>query len=166
MIGPRARACPARLGLACVLVAIGTTAAALVTAQTTETPQGRPPAGRVVVDVLGIDSSKGKLLLGLFRSATGFPEHGEKAFQRQAYKARAGALRMVFQNVPPGPFAVTVLHDEDGDFRMDTGLFGIPTEGYGFSRDAHGAFGPPDYAQCVLTLAPNEQKIIRIHLRY
>ena len=28
---------------------------------------------------------------------------------------------------------------------MDTGLFGIPSEGYGFSNQAGGAFGPPGF---------------------
>ena len=40
---------------------------------------------------------------------------------------------------------------------MATGLFGAPTEGYGFSRDASAPFGPPSFAAAQLTLREGEQ---------
>jgi uncharacterized protein (DUF2141 family) len=36
----------------------------------------------------------------------------------------------------------TAMHDENGNGTMDRGMFGIPKEGFGASRGAHGAFGP------------------------
>jgi uncharacterized protein (DUF2141 family) len=125
-----------------------------------------PVTGEVVVDVIGLDSSDGLLLVALFRDAKGFPDKGAKAFGKRIAKARAGNARIVFHDVPPGPFAVTVHHDEDKDMAMDTGLFGKPTEGYGFSRDASAPFGPPGFADAKLTLAPRERKRVSIHMSY
>lgn len=42
----------------------------------------------------------------------------------------------------PGTDAVALHHDDD---RFGTGLFGIPTEGTGASRDARGSMGPPSF---------------------
>jgi len=122
--------------------------------------------GEVVVDVIGLDSADGLLLVALFRDPKGFPDKGAKAFGKRIAKARAGNARIVFRDVPPGPFAVTVHHDEDKDMAMDTGLFGKPTEGYGFSRDASAPFGPPGFADAKLTLAPSERKRVPIHMSY
>jgi uncharacterized protein (DUF2141 family) len=68
--------------------------------------------------------------------------------------------------VPAGRFAVAVLHDEDNDREMDTGLFGIPTEGYGVSRNAIRSFGPPIFEDCVLRLRPGDVSRARIRMHY
>lgn len=126
-----------------------------------------PPAvGTVTVDLLGVENGKGQLLVALFRDGRGFPDGGAKAFATRVQKARAGVVRVTFENIPKGPFAVTVHHDEDGDFEMDTGLFGIPTEGYGFSRNAHAPFGPPDFDDCRLMMTPGKPQHLTIRLRY
>jgi uncharacterized protein (DUF2141 family) len=122
--------------------------------------------GTVSVDLVNVDSSHGQLLAALFRTERHFPDGGDKAFGKVVQKARAGSMRLRFEDVPAGPYAVTVHHDEDGDFAFDTGLFGIPTEGYGFSRNAHAPFGPPDFEDCVLVMKPGQHQRLRIRIRY
>jgi uncharacterized protein (DUF2141 family) len=135
-------------------------------ARAPEPASAAPTSGEVVVDILGLENADGLLLVALFRDGKGFPDGGAKAFGKRVAKARPGSARFVFSDVPAGPFAVTVHHDEDKDFKMDTGLFGAPTEGYGFSRDASAPFGPPDFADAKLTLAPSERKRVPIHMKY
>lgn len=125
-----------------------------------------PSPGEVVVDVIGLDSAQGLLLVALYRDGKGFPERGSKAFGKRVAKARPGNARVIFRDVPPGPFAVVVHHDADKDYEMDTNLFGAPTEGYGFSRDASASFGPPGFADAKLTLSPSERKRVPIHMKY
>jgi uncharacterized protein (DUF2141 family) len=122
--------------------------------------------GRVIVDVPNVESTKGRLLAVLYRSADGFPDSPKRGFARSVQPARAGAQRLVFDKVPPGNFAVSLFHDEDADYVLDTGLFGAPTEGYGFSRNAHDPFSAPEYEECRLVLAAGQQLQIRIRLRY
>ena len=129
-------------------------------------PASTSARGTVSVDLVNGASDDGQLLAALFRSERHFPDRGDKAFGKVVQKARAGEMRLRFANVPPGPYAVTVHHDEDGDFAFDTGLFGIPTEGYGFSRNAHAPFGPPDFEDCVLVMKPGQHQKLRIRIRY
>jgi uncharacterized protein (DUF2141 family) len=126
----------------------------------------KPATGQVVVDIRGLQSTEGQLLVALYRSGKGFPNKGAKAFGKRVAKPRASRARIVFQDIPPGPFAITVHHDANGDFAMETGLFGMPEEGYGFSRDASAPFGPPDFSSAKLTLSPSETKRVPVRMRY
>jgi len=44
-----------------------------------------------------------------------------------------------------GTLNCVIVYDEDNSGELDTGLFGIPTELVGFSNNAKGLFGPPDF---------------------
>ena len=56
------------------------------------------------------------------------------------------AATIVFAPVPAGTYAVSVLHDENGNGRADMALM-IPKEGFGFSRNPAIAFGPPRFSR-------------------
>ena len=59
---------------------------------------------------------------------------------------RATARRVVTHaGVPPGSWAVLAYQDENANGELDRNLIGIPSENYGFSRDARGRFGPPSF---------------------
>jgi uncharacterized protein (DUF2141 family) len=51
----------------------------------------------------------------------------------------------VFEPIPAGTYAVACFHDENKNGRLDTGLFGIPTEGTVVSNHAKGFMGPPSF---------------------
>jgi len=59
--------------------------------------------------------------------------------------ARNGDILFRFANVSPGYWAATSFHDENRNGKLDANAIGIPTEGYGFSRDAIGWFGAPKF---------------------
>jgi uncharacterized protein (DUF2141 family) len=40
---------------------------------------------------------------------------------------------------------MAVVHDENMNGKLDVNWLGIPTEGYGFSRDAKGVLGAPSF---------------------
>jgi uncharacterized protein (DUF2141 family) len=62
-----------------------------------------------------------------------------------------GQAHMVLSELPPGRFAIAVFQDTDGDGTLDT-VLGIPTEPYGFSNDAIGRLGPPDFSTAAFLL--------------
>ena len=37
-------------------------------------------------------------------------------------------------------------HAEHNETQLTTGMFGKPTQGYGFSNNATGSFGPPNFS--------------------
>ena len=72
----------------------------------------------------------------------------DAASHRTSVSATAGpggTIRLVFDNVAPGTYAIALLHDENRNGRADRALSMIPREGFGFSRDAPVRMGPPDF---------------------
>ena len=57
----------------------------------------------------------------------------------------AGETVVAIRDIPPGTWAVLAYQDENGNSQLDRNFLGIPTENYGFSRDAVGRFGPPEF---------------------
>jgi uncharacterized protein (DUF2141 family) len=62
-------------------------------------------------------------------------------------------------NLPRGEYAVKVFHDENGNDQLDTRMFGIPAERYGFSNNVRGTLGPPDYSDARFVLDTAEHAI-------
>jgi uncharacterized protein (DUF2141 family) len=122
--------------------------------------------GRIVVEVENFRTDEGDALYALFRSDTGFPVDPLKAVQRVQNSIVDGRSRVVFDHVPAGAFAVAVLHDEDGDGKLRTGLFGIPRDGIGFSRDARGRMGPPKFQDARLLLESGQCATVLIRMHY
>jgi uncharacterized protein (DUF2141 family) len=120
----------------------------------------------IVVTISNLKNEKGKLMATLFNSAEGFPSTPSKAIQAQIIELknnRNGVIR--FKNLPPGNYAVSVFHDENNNDKLDTGTFGIPKEGYGFSNNPKIRFGPPSYTDTSFKVEKDKQEI-EIKLNY
>jgi uncharacterized protein (DUF2141 family) len=83
----------------------------------------------------------------LFDSSVGFPrEFLHSAQNVMVIKIRNTAARCDFEAIPPGTYALAVIHDENSNGKLDTNLLGIPTAGYGFSNDATALVGTPSFS--------------------
>ncbi len=101
--------------------------------------------GAIAATVSGLRNDHGMVFVALFSSAAGFSANEALRGGPTAITGKTATL--VFHDVPPGTYAVSFFHDENGNGKLDTNAFGIPTEGFGFSRDGQGTFGPPDFGQ-------------------
>jgi uncharacterized protein (DUF2141 family) len=101
----------------------------------------------------------------LFGSAAGFPKDPAAALQRKWCAITKAESACPFDPAPPGTYAIACFHDENGNGRLDTGLFGIPAEGTVASNHAKGFLGPPSFqdAKFFLTAAPTE---LRLRMSY
>ena len=57
------------------------------------------------------------------------------------------ACIIMIDSLKTGTYAFRYIHDENNNKEMDTNWLGIPREGYGFSNNATGAFGPPKFSK-------------------
>lgn len=78
--------------------------------------------------------------------------------------AQANDTVVTIQNVPKGTWAVLAYQDENQNDKLDRNLIGIPSENYGFSRDARGKFGPPDFNDAAIDVR-DETMAVTIKLR-
>ena len=102
------------------------------------------PASAVdlTVAIENVGSASGAVRAALFVNPADFPG---KPSQAQSVPAAPGRMAVTFRSLPPGRYAVSAYHDINDNKKLDTGLFGRPTEPVGFSRDARGRMGPPAF---------------------
>jgi uncharacterized protein (DUF2141 family) len=122
--------------------------------------------GAVTVEVHGIASDKGgEVGCALFEGSDGFPSDIAKAVQRTRVAVQSDVVRCTFTGVPPGDYAVSVTHDENGDGKMNKNFLGFPKEGWGVSRDAPASFGPPKFDKAKVRVESGTTQL-RIAMRY
>lgn len=113
-------------------------------------------AADLTVEVSGVESAQGHVMVALFADADGFPE---RSAQGARIEAGSGTVVAVFKSLAPGRYAVSAYHDRNDNAKLDRGMFGIPKEPYGFSRDARGAAGPPEFRDAAFTLPESGARI-------
>ena len=103
-------------------------------------------AADLAIEVRGIQSSDGQVYVAVHspESRETFPA-AEGMFAGFSQRARAGTFRFVLRDLPAGRYAVSAIHDENGNHELDTSASGVPTEGYGFANDPDTEFGPADF---------------------
>ena len=99
------------------------------------------------VKILDIKNSTGAVACALFESPLGFPtEFLHSATNIMVIKIRDTQARCDFLDIPPGTYALAVIHDENMDGKLGTNWLGVPKEGYGFSNDAKAFLGAPSFS--------------------
>lgn len=93
-----------------------------------------------------------------------FPNCDDPARSYKAVGLASGTTTIVFHDVPPGRYAVALLHDENNNGKADRAALMIPKEGFGFSRDAKVRFGPPSFRDAAFDVlsGTDEKQIIRM----
>lgn len=103
------------------------------------------PRGSITIVATDFRTNDGRLRCFLYDQPDAFPTHPDRAYAGALGRLSGGRASCTFQDVPPGRYAIALHHDQNMDGRVDTGIFGIPTEGLGASNDAHGSMGPPSF---------------------
>ncbi len=96
-------------------------------------------------EVIGLRSNNGDVVCSLFDDATAFPRDDSKVLRTVKARIDRGHALCRFTAVAPGEYAIVVFHDENGDGKFNQNAFGMPEEGYGFSRDAAALFSAPSF---------------------
>ena len=107
-------------------------------------------AGKITVTVTRLHSDKGVVRCGLFNSPDGFGKPGRE-FRGVVATPSGGSATCIFDNVPPGTYAVALFHAEKNETKMTYGFFGAPDQGYGFSNNPDTTFGPASFKEASFT---------------
>ncbi len=105
---------------------------------------------QLTVNVKNVPSSNGKILLGVYNTASSFPKQNG-TYKNLVVKAVKGTTKIVIKDLPKGNYAIALYHDANNNSTMDKNFFGVPTEYYGFSNDARETFSAPSFEQAKIT---------------
>jgi uncharacterized protein (DUF2141 family) len=98
------------------------------------------------VEILNLKDDQGDARCLIFNSEAGFPSEEDRAVAKDSTKITNRTAGCRFHDLPVGSYAVSVLHDANGNRRLDTDWLGRPKEGFGVSNNARGKRGPPPFS--------------------
>ena len=130
------------------LAAAGASPAAPVTATAT-----------LIIDFSNIAEPTGQILAVLFDSEAAF-DRGGKPVRSLMVPVDAASETTLVDGLPTGRYGIKLFHDIDGDGKMGTNPYGMPTEPFAFSNNAVGRMGPAKWADAAFDVtAATTQRI-------
>ncbi len=109
---------------------------------------------------------KGALACALYAAAKGFPGEigAARATLRRAIPARGA--NCTFPQLAAGTYAVAVVHDENGNGKLDTNFLGIPTEGWGTTNNVKPLMSAPSFEDSKVKLPAHARLMLKVRLNY
>ncbi len=149
-------------GLA-VCICLVTAVPARAQGNTDSTPQDRLKTGELTITVEGVRNAEGQLILSLFDTAESFL----KVPLRKQILSLSGKTEMTytFSDLPYGVYAVSAIHDENANGKLDTNFLHMPKEGVGVSNNIRPKLGPPRFDKAKFEFAQTQVNM-RLTLGY
>jgi uncharacterized protein (DUF2141 family) len=124
-----------------------------------------PAQVRLQINVSGMRSSKGNITITIYPNDAAHFLDGKYKLARQIVPVKLPSTQACFAVPAPGFYAVALFHDENDNHHLDTTLIGIPSEGYGFSRNPKLFLGPPGLSQVRIAAHPGDNAVA-ISMKY
>lgn len=122
---------------------------------------GTGPLAEVVVHLSGIQNDEGYLLVFMHDNEHSYFSDDDintndiTFFKKLKIPAAPPQMKVTFENIPTGSYAVTAYHDEDDDGRVDRMIYpfmGMPSESYGTSNEAFAYFSKGDFQDALIAV--------------
>tara|TARA_B100000809_G_C15076494_1_gene508020 strand:- start:832 stop:1299 length:468 start_codon:yes stop_codon:yes gene_type:complete len=109
----------------------------------------------ITVTIENAKSDDGKVLVSLNTKDNFMKGSG---VQNATSEIKDGKATITFENVLPGEYAVMVMHDANGNNKLDFEANGMPKESYGTSNNPR-SFGPPNYEDAKFNVEKEDLKL-------
>jgi len=123
---------------------------------------GAAPTSELTIQFTKLRNAKGLIRICLTAVPNNFPACGNET-DAVTRSIPAGTHDLRIAGLPHGDYAIAVIHDENGNKKLDT-FMGIPREGFGFSRNPPIGFGAPRFAAARFSLqGDTETQQVQMH---
>lgn len=102
----------------------------------------------LTIEIENAKNERGKFLVLLFSTAEGFPGDSRQSVFSGDFPV---SKTIVIADLPLGRYALSIVHDENGDGKLKTNWLGIPQEGYSFSNAKGKLLERPDFQKALFT---------------
>ena len=144
---------------AALILALAIGAAALTSAaEATESP------AVLDVSISGLRNMKGNVLVCVTANPRFFPDCSKDPKSFRATVPARDSAQVSFRGITQGTYAIALVHDENGNSKMDMAIF-LPKEGFGFSRNPAIFTGPPKFKAAAFAIDAAEVSQ-RIKMKY
>lgn len=116
-------------------------------------------SGALDLNISNIKVAKGTLFVAVYNNQLDFL-NVSKASSLQTFPiTQSGKQSFELPALTPGYYAICCFQDLNENKRLDTNLFGIPTEPYGFSRNARPKFRAPYWNETCIEIKSDQTPI-------
>ena len=113
----------------------------------------------LTVTIENVQSNEGQILAELHTQETFMRGPGIQQFMSNA---KTGSISFVFEDVKPGTYAISTMHDINENQQMDYDYLGMPSEKYGMSNNER-SMGPPTFEDAQFEVA---EENLEINIRF
>lgn len=96
----------------------------------------------ITIKVTNIKSNKGILMVAIYSCKKDFLK---KPYLKSIGKIKNKKSTIIFKDIEPGTYAISIIHDINSNKKLDFNFLGIPKEPTAASNNAKGTFGPPSF---------------------
>ncbi|NDP21103.1 MAG: DUF2141 domain-containing protein [Paludibacter sp.] len=100
---------------------------------------------KITIEIGQLQNNKGEVLFLLM-------DINKNIVQELSGNIKGNKCNIYIENIKTGKYAFKYFHDENKNKKLDTNWISIPKEGYGFSNNAKGKFGPPEFDKMVFEI--------------
>lgn len=115
---------------------------------------------KVTVIVEGIVNAEGTISANLTNDEANFPGAPSAVGSQKVEITEKGTVKLIFENVPSGAYAVVIVHDLNGNDKLDMNGQ-MPAEPFGFSKLAF-LMGPPQFKDCAFEVNEDTETIVSL----
>jgi len=108
----------------------------------------------LTIEINPLKNNDGQVILA-------FMDENENILKQLTAGIEGETSRFTLDSLEQGKYAFKYIHDENKNNKLDTKLFIIPKEGYGFSNDAKGKLGPPGFKDMIFELTGSDTLICK-----
>jgi len=109
-----------------------------------------------------LESQKGQLYVAVYKSEQTFMQPDEHIWAG-VYTLDKFNGTIKVQDLPYGQYAVAVFQDMNGNEKLDTNVFGVPKEPYGFSNNLRIKWRKPRFDEAQVRFAEDGQ-VVQVQL--
>lgn len=103
----------------------------------------------LTIEIEPLRNNTGQILLE-------FNNENEEVIKGISEKITDNKCIIQIKDIQPGKYAFKYFHDENKDEKLTTNFVGMPKEGFGFSNNAKGKFGPPSFDEMLFDVSESD----------
>ena len=96
----------------------------------------------ITIVIENIKNDNGQIIIGICNSKDNFPK---KPLIRKSVSIKNGVANLVLKDIEYGEYAISIIHDENSNGKIDFHFYGPPKEQTAASNNAKSIFGPPSW---------------------
>ncbi|CAG5083153.1 DUF2141 domain-containing protein [Parvicella tangerina] len=122
-------------------------------------------AQQTTFKLIGVQDYDGVIRVAVYSDEEGYKKEKTNMLYTFEKKELVFGFMKITLNLKPGKYAIAFLDDTNQDARMNYNLFGVPQEGYGFSRIVDYGFSKPDFKETLIEVKEGSNTF-DIHFNY